>query len=143
METEPTEVRPTYRGRVATKRDARILLDRCVQGVLFHVPRGPYADGRNVQSENVYIYKQSAYGITEWKDGKSWDLVREEDGFVFYVETTQKKLGKKTLEMVHKGQHHYLVAYYRVDGEIGPRPSQDLSLIDKVNLSFHTINFTC
>jgi hypothetical protein len=34
--------------------------------------------------------------------------------------------------MVHTGQHHHLVAYYKEEEEAGLRPSQDLSLIDSV-----------
>ena len=34
----------------------------------------------------------------------------------FYVESTQRKLGKKTRDMVHEGQHYRLVAYYREEG---------------------------
>jgi hypothetical protein len=44
------------------------------------------------------------------------------------VETVEKRLGKKTLEMTHYGQHHHLVAYYREEGEVGLRPSQDLDV---------------
>jgi hypothetical protein len=35
--------------------------------------------------------------------------------------------------MIHKGQLlHHLIAYYREEGEAGPRPSEDLNLIGKV-----------
>jgi hypothetical protein len=34
--------------------------------------------------------------------------------------------------MIHKGQLHHLVAYYREEGEAGPRPSEDSNLIGKV-----------
>jgi hypothetical protein len=137
------EVKPTYRGRVATKRDAYLLLEGCVRGVLFQAPRGPYSVGMNVQSGDVYIHEQNVSGITEWNDGKSWDVVRKDNDFSFYIDSA-KELGKKALRMEHKGHYHYLAAYYAEDGETWPRPSQDLKilgLIDRVNQPLYITSF--
>ena len=54
----------------------------------------------------------------------SWDLVREDDDLFYYVEATEKRLGKKTLEMVYNGQHYHLAPYYKEEGEVGLRPSR-------------------
>jgi hypothetical protein len=72
----------------------------------------------SVESRYIYIYKSIASGITRWSGGTSWGFVREDGDFGFYVETTEKEPRKGTLELVHNGKYHHLVAgnYHHITG---------------------------
>ncbi|KAH0563469.1 hypothetical protein GP486_001969 [Trichoglossum hirsutum] len=79
---------PTYRGHVATTKDALVLFEACLQGRLHHVPRRPLESERSalIQSGSVFIYEEGVSRIKRWKDGILWSPSRILGNFLVYRE---------------------------------------------------------
>ena len=83
-----TALSPTWQGHVATTRDALILFEACLQGILHHVPRRPHDRERSqlIKSGMVFIYEENASGIKRWTDGVPWSPSRILGNFLVYRE---------------------------------------------------------
>ena len=67
-------LQPTYVGLIITERDALLIVEACLSGLLGHIPRFPL---HNEQEElvcggNVYVYADVPTGEGVWDDGKEW-----------------------------------------------------------------------
>jgi hypothetical protein len=78
----------TWHGHVATTRDALILFEACLNGMLHHVPRRPHdrERGNLIRSGSVFIYEENASGIKRWTDGVPWSPSRILGNFLLYRE---------------------------------------------------------
>ncbi|KAL2871316.1 camp independent regulatory protein [Aspergillus lucknowensis] len=83
-----TVLEPTFTGYVASTRDALILFEACLTGVLHHVPRRPHDRERShlVRSGSVFIYEENSSGIKRWTDGVTWSPSRILGNFLVYRE---------------------------------------------------------
>ncbi|KAL3480689.1 Gti1/Pac2 family-domain-containing protein [Aspergillus californicus] len=83
-----TALEPTFEGYVATTRDALMLFEACLGGVLSHVPRRPHDRERSslVRSGCVFIYEENSSGIKRWTDGVTWSPSRILGNFLVYRE---------------------------------------------------------
>ena len=81
-------LQPTWIGHVNTTRDALILFEACLQGLLPHVPRRPHDRERNslIKSGYVFIFEENASGIKRWTDGVPWSPSRILGNFLVYRE---------------------------------------------------------
>ncbi|KAK0722709.1 Gti1/Pac2 family-domain-containing protein, partial [Lasiosphaeria miniovina] len=79
---------PTWRGYVATTRDALILFQLSADSRLHHVPRRPHDKERAelIVSGNTFIYEESSSGIKRWTDGFNWSPSRILGNFLIYRE---------------------------------------------------------
>ncbi|MCJ1232776.1 hypothetical protein MMC14_000730 [Varicellaria rhodocarpa] len=121
MSNGNSSLQPTWRGHVATTKDALILFEACLRGTLQHVPRRPHDRERAalIKSGMVYIYEENASGIKRWTDGIPWSPSRILGNFLIYRELTkpfppgEKKRATKRNKRPSK------------PGEPYPRPSVD------------------
>ncbi|KAL2828238.1 Gti1/Pac2 family-domain-containing protein [Aspergillus cavernicola] len=83
-----TVLEPTYVGYVQTTKDALLLFEACLAGVLHHVPRRPHDRERShlVRSGSVFIYEENSSGIKRWTDGVPWSPSRILGNFLVYRE---------------------------------------------------------
>ncbi|KAI9366982.1 Gti1/Pac2 family-domain-containing protein [Aspergillus egyptiacus] len=83
-----TMLEPTFIGHVATTKDALLLFEACLDGVLSHVPRRPHDRERShlVRSGSVFIYEEGSSGIKRWTDGVTWSPSRILGNFLVYRE---------------------------------------------------------
>ncbi|PVH68376.1 hypothetical protein DL98DRAFT_522816 [Cadophora sp. DSE1049] len=136
---------PTFSGKVDSTQDALIIVEACLQGVLNHIPRGPYASeqSRLAKRGNVFVYEGHSSGTNVWLDNVLWSPGTISGDFLAHYElegsvsldgrsedynADKIKAGglvKKTLTATSNGVSHYLVAY---DTEAGVTPSKDSSL---------------
>ncbi|MCJ1484428.1 hypothetical protein MMC06_004599 [Schaereria dolodes] len=81
-------LQPTYKGLVASTKDALVLFEACLQGHLTHVPRRPHDRERShlIKSGSVFVYEENASGIKRWTDGVPWSPSRILGNFLVYRE---------------------------------------------------------
>ncbi|MCJ1227051.1 hypothetical protein MMC12_003706 [Toensbergia leucococca] len=86
MSNRPLE--PTFYGHVASTKDALVLFEACLSGILPHVPRRPHDRERAhlIKSGHVFIYEENASGIKRWTDGVPWSPSRIKSNFLLYRE---------------------------------------------------------
>ena len=81
-------LQPTWFGHVPTTREALILFEACLNGVLHHVPRRPHERERAslIKSGCIFVYEDNASGIKRWTDGVPWSPSRILGNFLVYRE---------------------------------------------------------
>ena len=77
---------PTWRGHIETPKDALIIFEAALQGVLAHCIRRPHDRERNalIVSGNVFVYEEGTSGIKRWTDGIPWSPSRILTNFLIY-----------------------------------------------------------
>lgn len=77
---------PTWRGHVESTRDALIIFEATLSGVLQHCIRRPHDRERNslIVSGNVFVYEEGTSGIKRWTDGIPWSPSRILTNFLIY-----------------------------------------------------------
>jgi hypothetical protein len=98
-----TTMTPTWHGFIHTTADALHVLEACLVGKLYHIPRRPHDRERPsiISSGNVFIYEENASGIKRWTDGVTWSPSRIMGNFLVYRELNEpfpageKKKAKK------------------------------------------------
>ena len=88
MPSATTPLRPTWVGFIPDTREALILFEATIQGLLNRVTRRPHDRERSalIQSGSVFIYEEGASGIKRWTDGVSWSPSRILNNFLIYRE---------------------------------------------------------
>ncbi|KAF8472516.1 gluconate transport inducer 1/Pac2, partial [Kalaharituber pfeilii] len=98
-------MRPTMKCQIISTKDALILVQRCLQGLLQPITRRPHDRERTelVQPGNVFVYTESESGIKRWTDGVNWSPSRILNNFLVYRELDKafppgekKKAAKRT-----------------------------------------------
>ena len=106
-------LQPTWYGHVTTARDALVLFEACLNGVLHHVPRRPHDRERSqlIRSGSVFVYEENASGIKRWTDGVPWSPSRILGNFLVYRELVKpfppgekKKANKRNKRMTKPGE---------------------------------------
>lgn len=92
-----SDVRPTYTGYIATSKDALIIFQAVLSGVLTPVHRRPSESERSelVKSGNVFVFIEETSRIKRWTDGISWSPSRILGRFLIYRELS-KNSGTKS-----------------------------------------------
>ena len=77
---------PTWRGHIETTKDALIVFEAALSGVLGHCIRRPHDRERNslIVSGNVFVYEEGTSGIKRWTDGIPWSPSRILTNFLIY-----------------------------------------------------------
>lgn len=77
---------PTWRGHIETTKDALIIFEAALQGLLAHCIRRPHDRERNslIVSGNVFVYEEGTSGIKRWTDGIPWSPSRILTNFLIY-----------------------------------------------------------
>ena len=83
-----TPLQATWYGFVGDTREALILFEAVLQGILHRVTRRPHDRERPqlIRSGSVFIYEEGASGIKRWTDGVSWSPSRILGNFLIYRE---------------------------------------------------------
>ena len=82
----PPPCAPTWRGHIETTKDALIIFEACLQGILHHCIRRPHDRERSslIVSGNVFVYEEGTSGIKRWTDGIPWSPSRILTNFLIY-----------------------------------------------------------
>ncbi len=77
---------PTWRGHIETTKDALIIFEAALSGMLAHCIRRPHDRERNslIISGNVFVYEEGTSGIKRWTDGIPWSPSRILTNFLIY-----------------------------------------------------------
>ena len=77
---------PTWRGHIETTKDALIIFEAALSGMLAHCIRRPHDRERNslIVSGNVFVYEEGTSGIKRWTDGIPWSPSRILTNFLIY-----------------------------------------------------------
>jgi len=107
---------PTFRCLIASERDARLLVEACLQGYLNHLPRKPNHHEEMVlpQAGYVYIFEANASGFTVWNDPFHWIPIPSTTDMNTFM-AIPSPLCKLTASFESHSTTHYLVAYQPVD----------------------------
>ncbi|KAL9060764.1 MAG: hypothetical protein Q9162_000468 [Coniocarpon cinnabarinum] len=83
-----TPLQPTFAGFVSDTKDALLLFEAVLQGMLNRVTRRPHDRERAslIRSGSIFIYEEGASGIKRWTDGVSWSPSRILGNFLIYRE---------------------------------------------------------
>lgn len=111
------EVRPTFvGGYIRNQHDMLLLTEACLQGKLYHIPRGPRLAERQhlCQSGYIFVFEENSSGITEWEDGLVWKSRVDKDGLQI-SHTENMALVKKSGKVMYHGITHYVVSYYKTE----------------------------
>ena len=123
MTMNANSYKPTYKGYIKTSQDVLIVVEACLQGELCHVPRKAYHTEQEhlLRRGNVFVYEENASGISEWEDGREWDLDQQSDGLTTFIEHTSASrasdestapgMRKIVSHILYNGVTHHLVAY--------------------------------
>ena len=121
---------PTYDGYIKTSQDVLIVVEACLRGELCHVPRKARHDEQEylLKCGNVFVFEENASGISEWEDGREWDLDQQSGGLTTFIERTSASkpkpnpsrisdestvpgMKKIVSHILCNGVTHHLVAY--------------------------------
>ena len=141
--TQPP-LQPTFVGHVANLEDALLVVEACLSGVMYHIYRFPRQDELQslVGSGNTFVYAEIPTGKGDWDHGKTWMVLRREDGILVQRERYGSDgLFKKSASFIVQEIRHNFVSYYKVEdtvrqsfkdgnvlNEAMKRPSQDSRL---------------
>ena len=104
---------PTFIGRVMDLEDAVIVVEGCLSGVYRSWNAGEQPDC--ICSGDVFVYSESSTGAGDWKFGKDWQVVRQEDGFLIQREHSNiDTLWKKSRSIVVGDLSHHIVSYFKI-----------------------------
>ncbi|ODQ45617.1 hypothetical protein PICMEDRAFT_25676, partial [Pichia membranifaciens NRRL Y-2026] len=83
--------KPTYTGYIATSKDALLIFQAVLSGVLTPVHRRPSENERSelVKSGNVFVFIEETSRIKRWTDGISWSPSRILGRFLIYRELSK------------------------------------------------------
>jgi hypothetical protein len=83
-----TCVGPTYIGFIETTRDALLLFQAVINGIVSGVPRRPHEREREIlmKSGNIFVYEEGTSAIKRWTDGIPWSPSRIIGNFLIYRE---------------------------------------------------------
>jgi len=123
---------PTYIGYLETKKDALLLLEGCLRGMLYHLCRGPQHVASAIQSGHIFIWKQDISAVQCWDDGTPWTPFDYDSDFSTSRETTTRDgLIRKTISVPALGRFYHVVSYFNpwdsANGSL-KMPSQDSDL---------------
>ena len=82
---------PTWQGHIETTRDALVIFEAALQGLLAHCIRRPHDRERSslIVSGNVFVYEEGTSGIKRWTDGIPWSPSRILTNFLIYRQLNQ------------------------------------------------------
>ena len=84
----PSEIVPSWHGRIDTTRDALLIFQACFNGLLPCCLRRPDGQEREqlVTSGNIFVYEPKTSNIKRWTDDISWSPSRVLANFLIYRE---------------------------------------------------------
>ncbi|KAG9239405.1 Gti1/Pac2 family protein [Amylocarpus encephaloides] len=114
----------TYVGYIASTTDALLLIDACLKGLLYPVPRRPHEGERSslIKSGNVFIYEHSS-GIKRWTDGASWSPSRSMGNFMIYRELEHPFPPGMKKRAIKRSRHFAGISKPRTSFGTSDRPS--------------------
>lgn len=84
-------IEPTFKGYVDTPRDALLLIEAALIGILPFCPKRLSTEERKqIKSGSTYIYKESESKIKRWTEGFNWGPSRILGHFLIYKELLQR-----------------------------------------------------
>ncbi|CAI8497729.1 unnamed protein product [Pichia kudriavzevii] len=86
-----TPVSATYHGYIASSRDALLVIDAVLRGLLLPVTNRPTPKERKalIRSGNVFVFIEEESNIKRWTDGTSWSPSRILGRFLIYRELSK------------------------------------------------------
>ncbi|GAV29802.1 hypothetical protein PMKS-003306 [Pichia membranifaciens] len=101
------KVKPTYTGYIGTSKDALIIFQAVLSGVLTPVHRRPAENERSelVKSGNVFVFIEETSRIKRWTDGISWSPSRILGRFLIYRELSKTPNSKGDDQHNSKSRH--------------------------------------
>jgi hypothetical protein len=121
-----TAIEPVFKGYVDTPRDALLLIEAALIGILAFCPKRLSTEERKqIKSGSIYIYKETESKIKRWTEGFNWGPSRILGHFLIYKELLQRPcddrdnlqykpdgLIKKAFSVKVDGMTIHLINYY-------------------------------
>ena len=112
-----SHINPTFRCLIASERDARLLVEACLEGYLNHLPRKPchHEETFLPRAGHVYIFEENALGFAVWSDPFHWIPIPSATGIKTFMAIPSPLYKLSTAAFESHSTTHYLVAYQPVD----------------------------